>query len=131
MASHKQIQVPSAPSSALYSQAIAVGGFIFIAGQIAMDAATGKLIEGGIIEQTKMVFHNLEEILKGASLKFSDLVRVEIYLKDIRDLKMVNTLYLEIMHHTPKPVRQAMEVANLPFEALIEVSAIAALHEKK
>ena len=126
--SHKKIEVPSAPSSALYSQAIAANGFLFIAGQVPLDVATGKLVEGGIIEQTKQAFSNLEEILKGASLKLSDLVRVEIYLKDIRDLKMVNSIYLEIMTQTIKPVRQAMQVGNLPFESLIEVSGIAVIH---
>ena len=125
MSTHKQIQVPTAPSSALYSQGIVAGGFLFIAGQIALDPATNKIVEGGIIEQTKKAFHNLEEILKGAGLKLSDLVRVEIYLKDIRDFNMVNTIYLEKMHHSPKPVRQAMQVGHLPFDALIEISGIA------
>jgi 2-iminobutanoate/2-iminopropanoate deaminase len=127
MTAHKQIQVPNAPSSALYSQAIAAGGFLFIAGQIPMDAATGKLVEGGIIEQTKKAFENFEAVIKGAGLDFKALVRVEIYLKDIRDLKMVNTLYLELLTHTPKPARQAMQVGNLPFDSLIEISGIAVM----
>lgn len=127
MTTLKQIKVPTAPVSQLYSQGIAAGGFLFIAGQIPLDPDTDKLVEGGIIEQTKQAFRNFEEVLKGAGLHFASLVRVEIYLKDIRDLKMVNTLYLEIMTQTIKPVRQAMQVGHLPLDALIEVSGIALL----
>ncbi len=120
-----QIQVPNAPSSQLYSQGVLAGGFLYIAGQIGLDPATGKMVEGGLNEQMKRVFTNIEEILKGAGLDLSSLVRVEIYLKDIRDLPTVNTFYLEKMKHNPKPARQAMQVANLPFDALIEISGIA------
>jgi len=127
MAAPKQIDVPNAPASAIYSHAIAAGGFLFIAGQIALDAKTGQLVEGGIIEQTKQTFHNFENVLKAAGLHLTSLVRVEVYLKDIRDLKVVNSLYAEFMHHTPKPVRQAMQVGHLPLDALIEVSGIALL----
>ena len=125
MANLKQFQSESAPKSQLYSQAIGAGNFLFIAGQLALDPKTNALVEGGIIEQTKQTFHNLQAVLKAAGLDFHDLVRVEIYLRDIRDLKMVNTLYLEIMKHSPKPVRHAMQVGHLPFDALIEVTCIA------
>lgn len=127
MANIKQFQIPSAPTSPLYSQALAAGGFLFISGQIPLDPSTGEIVQGGIIEQTKRAFLNVEEILKGAGLDFTALVRVEIYLMDIRDLKMVNTLYLEIMKHTPKPVRQAMQIGHLPLDSLIEISCIAIL----
>ncbi len=121
----KQIQVPKAPSSPLYSQAIAAGGFLFLSGQIGLDPASGKIVEGGVLEQMKRIFINIENILKGAGLDLTSLVRIEIYLKNIEDLAQVNTLYAEKIPHPLKPVRQAMQVGNLPFDALIEISGIA------
>lgn len=123
----KQIHTLAAPSSPLYSQAISVNGFLFLSGQIPIDPVSGKLVEGGIVEQAQQVFHNIEEILKAAGLDFSSLIRVEIYLKDIQDLPAVNALYTEKMTHTPKPVRHAMQVGALPFHSLIEITCTAAL----
>ncbi len=120
-----EIKTIKAPSSPLYSQAIKANGFVFLSGQIPVDPTTGKLVEGGIEQQFQQVIENIKAILAAASLSLTDLVRVEIYLKDITDFPVMNKLYLEQMSHDPKPVRHAMQVGHLPMNALIEISSIA------
>jgi 2-iminobutanoate/2-iminopropanoate deaminase len=121
----KEIKTSKVPSSPLYSLAIEANGFVFLSGQIARDPATGKLVDGGIEAQFHCVFDNIEAILEAASLTLKNLIRVEIYLKDMHDYDIVNKLYLERMTHQPKPVRHAMQMGALPFNGLIEVTCIA------
>ncbi len=121
----RSIQVSSAPQSPLYSQAIAAGDFLFLSGQIGIDPLTHQLVLGGIREQTQRVFCNIEAILEGAGLTLSSIVRIEIFLKEINDLPLVNKIYLEKIPHSPKPVRQTIQVAGLPFDALVEISCVA------
>lgn len=121
----QEIKTPKAPSSKLYSQALRTNGFLFLAGQVGIDPITGKLVEGGITEQFHRVFANIEAILESASLSLHHLVRVDIFLKDFSDFVTVNALYHERISHPIKPVRQALQVAHLPFDALIEVTCIA------
>ncbi len=121
----QDIKTPDAPVSPLYSQAIRANGFVFLSGQVAIDPASKKMIEGGTAEQFQRIYDNIEAILKAASLTLQHIVRVEIYLKDIADYALVNKLYLERMTHHPKPARQALQVSHLPLDALIEISCIA------
>jgi len=123
--SKQVIKTAKASTSQLYSQAIKANGFIFLSGQVAIDPATGKLIEGGVEEEFHRVFNNIETILEAADAKLNHIIRVEIYLKDIADYSVVNKLYLERINFDPKPVRHAMQVGSLPLNAKIEVTITA------
>ncbi|GAB4440193.1 MAG: RidA family protein [bacterium] len=107
-----------------YSQAILAGDFLFVSGQIAIDPLTGQFEEGDVRNQTKRVLENLNNILREASLSFSDIVKITIYLKEIKDFPIVNEVY-EIYVSKPFPARATVEVSNLPKGALIEIDAIA------
>lgn len=107
-----------------YSQAIRVDGFVFVSGQVGLDPATGKLVEGGVAEQTRRVLDNLSHILAAADLTLDAVVRTTIYLVDIADFATVNAIYGERMG-TPPPARSTVAVAALPLGARVEIDAIA------
>lgn len=125
MSAKTAIKTSGAPSSPLYSQALIANGFLFVSGQVPIDPSTGKLVGGSLQEQFSRVFDNIEAILAEAKASLRHLIRVEIYLKDMSDFAEVNKLYLERMNTEPKPVRHAMQVAALPFDAKIEVTVTA------
>lgn len=107
-----------------YSQAIRVGGFVFLAGQVALDPKTGRLVQGGIKEQTKQVLGNIEKILVAAGSSLTQVAKVTVYLKDPRDFKAMNKVY-STYFKGPLPARTTV-VANLVAdEMLLEVDAIA------
>ena len=109
-----------------YSQAIKVGKLIFVAGQAAIDPKTGKIVNGGIKEQTQQTFRNIEAILKTAGLTLEHVVKVSVFLKNISDYKMMNEVYATLFKRDP-PARTTVQ-ANLPLEGiLIEADAVAAL----
>jgi 2-iminobutanoate/2-iminopropanoate deaminase len=116
----RQAPAPVGP----YSQAIRVDGFIFVSGQIGLDPATGKLVEGGVKEQTRRVLDNLAAILAGADRTLADVVRTTIFLADINDFAAVNGIYGE-RFGTPPPARSTVAVAALPLGARVEIDAIA------
>jgi 2-iminobutanoate/2-iminopropanoate deaminase len=107
-----------------YSQAIRVGDFVFTAGQLAIDPATGKLVEGKIEEQTRQVLKNIAAVLEAAGSSLDKVVKTTVFLKDIGDFKAMNQVYGEFFVHEP-PARSTVEVANLPLGALVEIDAIA------
>lgn len=104
-----------------YSHSIKAAGLLFIAGQLPLD------LEATIEVQTKQVLDNIEAILASENLTLEHVVRTEIYLKDLADAPVVNTVYAERFSHPIKPVRQMMQVAKLPLDVRIEISAIAKL----
>lgn len=107
-----------------YSQAIKAGGFIFVSGQLALDPATGRLVEGGIREQTRRALENLKAILEEAGYGLGDVVRVGIYLRSAEDFRAMNEVYQEYFGDV-KPARTTA-VAPPPLEgALVEVDAVA------
>ena len=107
-----------------YSQAIRVGHFVFTAGQLAFDPATGKLVEGGIQEQTRQVLRNIAAVLEAAGSSLGKVVKTTVFLKDMGDFKAMNEVYGEFFAHEP-PARSTVEVANLALGALVEIDAIA------
>ena len=107
-----------------YSQAIRSGGFIFCSGQIPLDPATGKLVEGGLTEQTRRVLDNLAAVLASAGLTLAAVVKTTIFLVDINDFAAVNAVYGE-RFGTPPPARSTVAVAALPLGARVEIEAIA------
>ena len=76
-----------------YSQAIIAGGFLFSAGQIPLDPATGQIVDGGITPQTERVMQNLRAVLESAGLDWSDVVKTTVYLHDMADFPTVNEIY--------------------------------------
>jgi 2-iminobutanoate/2-iminopropanoate deaminase len=109
-----------------YSQAIRVDGFLFCSGQVGLDPATGKIVAGGVAEQTRQVLDNLAAVLAGAELGLDAIVKTTIFLVDIADFATVNAVYGERMG-TPPPARSTVAVAALPLGARVEIEAIAAL----
>jgi 2-iminobutanoate/2-iminopropanoate deaminase len=106
-----------------YSQAIRVGDFVFTAGQLALDPATGKLVEGGIQEQTRQVLRNITTVLEAAGSSLDKVVKTTVFLKDMGDFKAMNGVYGEFFAKEP-PARSTVEV-DLALGALVEIDAIA------
>jgi 2-iminobutanoate/2-iminopropanoate deaminase len=107
-----------------YSPAQKVGNFLFISGQIAIDQETSKLINDNIEVETRQALDNLTNILHKAGYDSSDVVSTTIYLKDINDYAKVNNIYGGYFQEGNYPARATVQVAALPREARIEVSAI-------
>ncbi len=121
-----EITTPDAPKAiGPYSQAIRAGEYLFLSGQIALDPMTGKLHGNTIEEQTNQVLRNIEAILASQGLTTENVVRAEVYLKDLADFKAMNGVYGEHFSGITKPARQCMQVAKLPLDALVEISCIA------
>ena len=110
-----------------YSQAIVGGGFVFASGQIALDPASGKLVEGEIEVQTERVLDNLRAVLEASGASLDHVVRTSVYLVDLADFPRVNAVYARYFAADPKPARSTVQVAALPLGAAIEVEAIIAL----
>ena len=109
-----------------YSQGIVAGNLVFTSGQIAIDPATGKLIEGDVEAQAHQVMKNLEAVLIAAKCEFSHVVKATVFLANITDFARVNSVYAEYFT-TPAPARSAVQVAALPLGALVEIECIAML----
>jgi len=112
-----------APSGA-YTQALAVGPFVFLSGQIALDAQ-GRQVEGDIVVQTCQVIANLKAVLVAAGLTLKDVVKTTIYLADMADFQEFNRAYGEFFPQHP-PARTTVQAAGLPRGVAVEIDAIAA-----
>ncbi|MGZ3511658.1 MAG: Rid family detoxifying hydrolase [Candidatus Binataceae bacterium] len=123
-----QISTPAAPSAiGPYAQAIADGEWVFCSGQIGIDSASGRLVEGGIEHETRRVMENLREVLGAADLGFEDIVKTTIYVVDLGEFDIINRIYGEHLN-SPYPARATVQVAALPRGARIEIDAIARKH---
>lgn len=119
------IQTSKAPQAVgPYSQAIEKNGMLFISGQIPLDPLTGKLVEGGITEQTEQVMKNLSAVLEEASYTLSDVVKCTCLLSDMSNFKAMNEVYAAYFK-VDSPARAAFAVKALPLEAMVEIEAIA------
>jgi 2-iminobutanoate/2-iminopropanoate deaminase len=111
-----------------YSQAVVVSvgdkQMMFCSGQIALDPATGAMIEGDVEAQTRRVLDNLGAVLATSGARFADVVKTTIYLQSMDDFQVVNAVYAERFVHDP-PARATVEAAKLPRGALVEIDAIA------
>ena len=119
------ISSKNAPSAiGPYSQAVEVGGTLYISGQIPLDPGTGKLVDGGITEQTHRVLRNIGAILNEAGYSYSNVVKSACFLASIADFKAMNEVY-SLYYREDPPARIAFAVKDLPMGALIEIDAIA------
>jgi 2-iminobutanoate/2-iminopropanoate deaminase len=109
-----------------YSQAISTGNLLFTAGQVAIDPRTGKLVEGGIKEQTRQVMVNLKAILAEAAADFSKVVKTTVFLQDIKTFVDFNQVYGEYFPSEP-PARSTFQVGALPLGAMVEIEMIVLL----
>ena len=111
---------PSAP----YSPAIVEGGFVFVSGQGPLDPKTGEYKKGDIQSETWQVFENIKSILEAAGTSMENVVKVNVYLRDINDFGAMNEVYKTHVGDTP-PARATIEVSGLPSGSLVEIEAVA------
>jgi len=109
-----------------YSQAISTENLLFTAGQIAIDPRTGKLVEGGIKEQTRQVMENLKAILTEARTGFTNVVKTTVFLQDMKTFADFNQVYGEYFPSEP-PARSTFQVGALPLGSLVEIEMIVLL----
>jgi len=106
-----------------YSQAVKANGFIFTAGQVAFDPATGQLVEGDVARQTTRVFENLKAIVEAAGSSLDRAVKATVYLKDMNDFAAMNEVYARYFPANP-PARSTVEAARLPRDVHVEIDLI-------
>lgn len=109
-----------------YSQAVKVGNFLYLSGQIPLDPATGNMVSGGIKEQTERVLNNIEAVLASQKLTFKHVFKTTIFLTNLGDFGTVNELYAA-RFTAPFPARSTVQVAKLPKDAAVEIEVIANL----
>jgi 2-iminobutanoate/2-iminopropanoate deaminase len=106
-----------------YSQAVMMNDALFVSGQLGIEAETGNFGEG-FEAQANLVFANLKAILEAAGMSFRDVVKVSVFLKDMNDFAALNEIYARNFS-APFPAREAIQVARLPKDGLVEISVIA------
>lgn len=109
-----------------YSQAIRTGNVLYTSGQIALDPATGNLVEGDFASQARRVFENLKAVLDAAGTGFSNVVKATVYLTDLANFAILNEIYAGTFGET-KPARTTVGVSQLPKGALVEIDLIVVL----
>ena len=107
-----------------YSQAILVDGTLYLAGQIALNPSSGKLVEGGIEVQTHRVMQNLNAVLDAAGYRFDDVVQTQVFLSNLNHYKAMNSVYATYFDGRP-PARAVVEAARIPRDALVEIMMVA------
>jgi 2-iminobutanoate/2-iminopropanoate deaminase len=121
----KAIDIPNAPAPVgSYSQAILNNGTLFISGQIPMDPVTKKVELLSIEKATHQVLKNIESLLNAAQMTSDDVVKCSIFLKDMNDFEIVNSIYSDFFQGV-FPARETVQVARLPLDVAIEISCIA------
>jgi len=117
----KIISTEKAPAAiGPYSQAVQQGNMLFVAGQIAIDPGSGKMVEGGIVPQTRQALQNAQAVLEAAGFMRTNVVQVQIYLKDLNDYIAMNEIYAGYFQEH-KPARAVVQVSRIPRDALIEI----------
>ena len=107
-----------------YSQAVVTDGWVFCSGQIPIDPASGQLVQGDIIDQTRQVLANLQHVLAEAGATFDDVIRTTVYLADMNDFAAMNEVYATVFA-SPAPARSTVQAARLPRDARVEIDAVA------
>lgn len=122
----KTVSTDKAPAAiGPYSQAQIVGNLVYTSGQIAIDPATGAIVEG-LEAQANQVFKNLSELLKAAGSDMSKVVKTTVFIKNMDDFGAINAIYANYFT-APYPARSCVEVARLPKDVLLECEVIAEL----
>jgi 2-iminobutanoate/2-iminopropanoate deaminase len=120
------INTPNAPKAiGPYSQAVLAGDYLFVSGQIPVDPATGNIVSDEVGVQAHQVFANIRAILEAAGCTFDNVVKANVYMKDMNDFALVNGIYAEYFSEGNYPARAAVEVARLPKDVKVEIEVIA------
>ena len=123
--SRKVISTSDAPAAiGPYSQAIRTENLVFLSGQLAIDPATGKLIEGDVAEMTRQIFRNIQAVLAAADSSLDRIVKTTVFLADMADFATMNQAYAEFFPENP-PARSTIQAAGLPLNARVEIEIIA------
>jgi len=126
MATIQKVESDQAPRAVgPYSQGTRIGDLVFVSGQLPLDPATGQMVERHIRTQTAQALTNVEAVLRAAHLTLGQVVRCDVFLKDLADFKEMNDIYAQRFTQDVKPARQVFEAARLPLDAMVEISCIA------
>jgi 2-iminobutanoate/2-iminopropanoate deaminase len=109
-----------------YSQATKANGFIFTAGQVALDPATGQIVEGDVARQTARVMENLKAIVEAGGSSLDQAVKATVYLKDMNEFAAMNVVFARYFPES-FPARSTVEVARLPRDVRVEIDLIVAV----
>ena len=107
-----------------YSAALRAGPLLFVSGQVPLDPATGRMVEGDIGVHTRRVLENVRALLDAAGLSFAQVVRTTVFLADMNDFQAMNEVYATFFSE-PYPARSTVQAARLPRDARIEIDAVA------
>ena len=107
-----------------YNQAVKVGNMLYVSGQIPLDPKTGELVTGDVQEQTRMVMENMRAILKAAGMDFSNVIKCNIFITDMKEFPKLNEVYGSYFKDDP-PARETIQVGALPKFVDVEISCIA------
>jgi len=122
----KILHTPDAPAAiGTYSQAVQSKGFIYTAGQVGIVPGTGKIIEGGIKSETFRALQNIDAILKAAGVDKSHIVKLTVFVTDLRGFNYVNESFKAFFSGIDFPARSTVEVSGLPLNAKVEIECIA------
>jgi 2-iminobutanoate/2-iminopropanoate deaminase len=123
----KTVHTNAAPAAiGPYSQGIVANGFLFTAGQIAIDPATGQIVAGDVAKQTERVMANLAAVLATVDASWKDVVKTTVFLHDMGDFPVVNEVYGKALGEA-RPARSTVQVSALPRGVLVEIDAVVAL----
>ena len=122
----KIIETPNAPAPiGPYSQAVLFDDTLYTSGQIAIDPTTGNLVSGDITEETKQVMKNIGAVLEAAGMTYEQVLKTTIFIKDMNDFQKINAVYGSFFNEATAPARETVEVARLPKDVNVEISALA------
>lgn len=123
----KTVHTNAAPAAiGPYSQGVVANGFLFTAGQIAIDPATGQVVAGDVAAQTERVMTNLAAVLSTVGATWRDVVKTTVFLHDMGDFPVVNEVYGKALGEA-RPARSTVQVAALPRGVLVEIDAVVAV----
>ncbi len=121
------IRTASAPAAiGPYSQGVIANGFLFTAGQIALDPATGDVVAGDVAAQSERVLQNLGAVLESAGASWSDVVKTTVFVRHMSDFPALNEVYARVLG-SARPARSTVEVSGLPRGVLVEIELVAAI----
>ncbi len=108
-----------------YNQAVLVGNTLYTSGQIAINPATNELVLDNIEDETKLVMENLKAVLEAAEMTFENVVKVSIFISDMGNFANINAVYGSYFNEATAPARETVQVACLPKNVNVEISAVA------
>ena len=108
-----------------YNQGVEINGTLYVSGQIPINPETSEVIHGSVQEETELAMNNLLEIIKEAGYSIEDVVKTTMFVKDLSNFALVNSIYASFFNEATAPARECVEVARLPKDVQVEISCIA------